>query len=86
MHSDRVPGRGRVMRANRVILVSLIVASGGPGCTRPAADVRHHPERARSALVATLDARKRGEARELARRAPPSGSWTKTSRPAWGRE
>jgi hypothetical protein len=59
------------MRANSSGFALLIILASGSGCTEPAAEGHHDPKRARLALVPALDAWKRGEARALARRAPP---------------
>jgi hypothetical protein len=59
------------MRADRATPAVLIVAAGCWGHAEPKATVRHDPERARAALVAALDSWKRGDAKQLARRAPP---------------
>jgi hypothetical protein len=59
------------MRATRKLLPLLIVAAGCWGGVDPAARSRYDPEQARAALVAALDAWKKGEARSLPRRNPP---------------
>jgi hypothetical protein len=50
---------------------SALLATGCSSATEPSATVRYDPERARGALIAALDAWKRGEAKGLARRDPP---------------
>jgi hypothetical protein len=49
----------------------LVIAAGCWGGGEPAAETRYNPEQARIALIAALDAWKKGEARSLLRRNPP---------------
>jgi hypothetical protein len=59
------------MRAHRLLPAFLIAAAGCSGGAEPAVGSRYDPEQAKAALVAALDAWKKGEARALARRNPP---------------
>lgn len=59
------------MRACRMPMALLLVASGCLRGDAPVADVPQDPGRARSALVAALDAWKDGQAKALPRRNPP---------------
>jgi hypothetical protein len=54
-----------------MLLALLIVTAGCSGRGEPAIDARYDPEKAQAALVAALDAWKKGEARALPRRDPP---------------
>ena len=59
------------MRARRTLLALLVIAAGCRGSGESAAETRYNPEQARSALIAALDAWKKGEARALPKRNPP---------------
>ncbi len=63
--------RERALLACRMLLAVLTVTAGCSRATEPAAQRGYDSERARSALIAALDAWKKGEARTLARRNPP---------------
>jgi len=54
-----------------MLLALLIVTAGCSRGTEPAVGARYDSEQARTALIAALDAWKKGEARALARRDPP---------------
>jgi hypothetical protein len=54
-----------------VLPVLLAVLTGCSGSSRPASEASYDAETARDALVAALDAWKKGEAKSLARRNPP---------------
>jgi hypothetical protein len=59
------------MRVRRMLLPALIVAAGCSAGVEPADHPRYDSVQARAALVAALDAWKKGEARALPRRNPP---------------
>ena len=59
------------MRSSRVLPVLLAVLTGCSGSSRPASEAPYDSEKARTALVAALDAWKKGEAKSLAKRMPP---------------
>lgn len=59
------------MRAYRMLLVALFVTAGCSGRGEPPAEPRYDPEQARTALIAALDAWKKGEAKSLSKRNPP---------------
>ncbi|AGA29082.1 hypothetical protein [Singulisphaera acidiphila] len=59
------------MRKSRSLLPLLIVATGCWEGGEPAAAIRYNPEQARTVLIATLDAWKKGEAKTLPKRNPP---------------
>jgi hypothetical protein len=55
----------------RGLLPLLVIAAGCRGRVEPAAEAGYNPGAARSALIAALDAWKKGEAGKLPRRNPP---------------
>jgi hypothetical protein len=59
------------MRRYWVVPVLLGVILDCSGCSRPAAEAPYDAEGARTALIAALDAWKKGEAKSLAKRNPP---------------
>jgi hypothetical protein len=59
------------MPSRPLVLVMLFAAAGCGRPAEPTVEVRHDSEQARSALVAALDAWKKGEAKALAKRVPP---------------
>jgi hypothetical protein len=59
------------MRSSRVFPVLLAVLTGCSGSSRPASEASYDAEKARGALVAALDAWKKGVAKSLAKRMPP---------------
>jgi hypothetical protein len=59
------------MRSSRVFAVLLAVLTGCSGSSPPASQTSYDSEKARTALVAALDAWKKGEAKSLAKREPP---------------
>jgi hypothetical protein len=58
------------MQTRLIPLTILVVVSGCSRGTESSVEVRHDPERARTALITALDAWKRGEAGKLARGNP----------------
>ena len=61
----------RFLRACRVPIALLLAASGCWRATAPEGASEHDSEKARSALIAALDAWKKGDARSLVKRTPP---------------
>jgi hypothetical protein len=59
------------MRMRRILLPLLVVTAGCSTGAEPADLPRYDPSQARAALVAALDAWKKGEAKALPRRNPP---------------
>ena len=59
------------MRAIRILPLLLAVATGCSGPSRPSTDPPHDSDQARIALVAALDAWKKGDAKSLTKRKPP---------------
>jgi hypothetical protein len=59
------------MRACQMLLVVLFVTAGCSGRSEPAVEPRYDAEQARTALIAALDAWKKGEAKSLSKRNPP---------------
>jgi hypothetical protein len=59
------------MRATSTLSILLVVLTGCSRGTPPAPEASHDAEAARTALVAVLDAWKKGEAKALAKRNPP---------------
>jgi hypothetical protein len=59
------------MRAYRMLPVLLAVVTGCSGSSRPASEAPYDSEQARAALIAALDAWKKGEAKSLTKRNPP---------------
>jgi hypothetical protein len=55
----------------RLLPVLLAVVLGCSGCSQPAAEAPYDSDGARTALIAALDAWKKGEAKSLAKRNPP---------------
>ncbi len=54
---------------NRPIVLAVIVSC--TGCSQPASEAPYDSEEARTALIAALDAWKKGEAKSLPKRNPP---------------
>jgi len=63
------------MRGHLVLPALLAVIVGCSGCSRTAAEAPFDSEEARTALIAALDAWKKGEAKSLAKRNPPIRFW-----------
>ena len=59
------------MRVNWVFALLLAANLGCPGCSRPARETPYDSEKARGALIAALEAWKKGEAKSLPKRNPP---------------
>ena len=59
------------MRGHWIFPVLLAVIVGCSGCSRPAPEVPYDSEEARTALVAALDAWKKGDTTSLPKRNPP---------------
>ncbi len=59
------------MRAYQMLFPLLVVTAGCSGGREPAVEPRYDAEQARTALVAALDAWKKGEAKSLSKRNPP---------------
>jgi hypothetical protein len=59
------------MRPSRLLPVLLAVVSGCSGPSRPAPEAPYDSEQAKTALIAALDAWKKGEAKSLTKRDPP---------------
>jgi hypothetical protein len=59
------------MRSHRMFPVLLAVVTGCSGSSRPPAEVPYDSEKARTVLVAALDAWKKGDAKSLTKRNPP---------------
>jgi hypothetical protein len=59
------------MRSHRILPVLLAALAGCSGSSRPQSEVPYDSEKARTALVAALDAWKKGEVKSLTKRTPP---------------
>jgi hypothetical protein len=59
------------MRSYRVLPVLLAALTGCSGSSQPSPEAPYDAEKARTALVAALDAWKKGEAKSLMKRNPP---------------
>jgi hypothetical protein len=59
------------MRAHMMIATMLAVVAGCSGPSAPTPEVSHDPEQASAALVAALDAWKKGDVKSLTKRNPP---------------
>jgi hypothetical protein len=59
------------MRSQQMLLTILILTAGYSAETEPEFDAPYNPTKARAALVASLDAWRKGEASALARRDTP---------------
>ena len=59
------------MRAYGILPVLLAAILASSGCSQPASEAHHDSEEARTALIAALDAWKKGEAKSLPKRNPP---------------
>ena len=58
------------MRSHRVLALLLGIVTGCSGASRTTPDIPFDSDKARSALVAALDAWKKGEAKSLSKRKP----------------